>query len=55
MLPPRNLTHPPSHAVPRTDYSSRPENFQCLSSCRAAVCEALGLPEGEVELRCALG
>ncbi|PRW55987.1 proline synthase co-transcribed bacterial-like protein -like [Chlorella sorokiniana] len=32
------------------DYSSRPENFQCLAECRSAVCEALGLPEAEVEL-----
>lgn len=33
------------------DYSSRPENFQCLSDCRKAVAEALGLPEAELELR----
>ncbi|KAI7835585.1 hypothetical protein COHA_010507 [Chlorella ohadii] len=32
------------------DYSSRPENFQCLSDCRKAVCEALGLAEADVEL-----
>lgn len=32
------------------DYSSRPENFQCLSDCRKAVAEALGLPEAELEL-----
>ena len=40
------------HPFPSTaDYSSRPENFQCLSDCRKAVCEALGLAEAEVELR----
>ncbi|PSC69017.1 proline synthase co-transcribed bacterial-like protein -like [Micractinium conductrix] len=32
------------------DYSSRPENFTCLSGCRTAVCEALGLKEEDVEL-----
>ncbi|KAL4441034.1 hypothetical protein ABPG77_010465 [Micractinium sp. CCAP 211/92] len=32
------------------DYSSRPENFACLSDCRKAVAEALGLPEAELEL-----
>ena len=33
------------------DYSSRPENFQCLRDCRQAVCSALGLQEDDVELR----
>ncbi|KAI3436435.1 hypothetical protein D9Q98_005852 [Chlorella vulgaris] len=32
------------------DYSSRPENFQCLQDCRRAVCDALGLEEAAVEL-----
>eukprot|EP00252_Welwitschia_mirabilis_P014657 TRINITY_DN322_c0_g1_i1.p1 TRINITY_DN322_c0_g1~~TRINITY_DN322_c0_g1_i1.p1 ORF type:complete len:244 (+),score=53.15 TRINITY_DN322_c0_g1_i1:60-791(+) len=32
------------------DYSSRPENFQALSSCRKEVCKALGIPEDECEL-----
>lgn len=36
------LLHPPA------DYSSRPENFQCLSECRREVCAALGLAESEV-------
>ena len=45
--------HPPSPCPPpppRADYTSRPENFESLSACRAEVCAALGLPEGEVEL-----
>lgn len=32
------------------DYTSRPENFECLKQCRAEVCAALSLPEEEVEL-----
>jgi uncharacterized pyridoxal phosphate-containing UPF0001 family protein len=32
------------------DYSSRPENFSCLSDCRAAVAAALGVPEDGLEL-----
>eukprot|EP00873_Tetraselmis_striata_P038287 jgi/Tetstr1/458551/TSEL_044954.t1 len=32
------------------DYTSRPENFECLQKCRSAVCEALSLQEDEVEL-----
>jgi uncharacterized pyridoxal phosphate-containing UPF0001 family protein len=39
-----------SPPAPHADYSSRPENFECLSTCRAEVCSALGLPEEEVEL-----
>lgn len=50
-LPPCSLPSAPSAPpAPRADYSSRPENFECLSTCRAEVCAALGLPEGEVEL-----
>lgn len=40
----------PFPATP-ADYSSRPENFQCLQDCRRAVCDALGLEEAAVELR----
>lgn len=32
------------------DYTSRPENFQSLTECRAKVCEALGLKAEDVEL-----
>lgn len=32
------------------DYTSRPENFATLSSCRDAVAEALGLPQDALEL-----
>ncbi len=32
------------------DYTSRPENFQCLSDCRTAVCAATGLAPEQVEL-----
>jgi uncharacterized pyridoxal phosphate-containing UPF0001 family protein len=32
------------------DYSSRPDNFECLQRCRAAVAAALGLPEEQLEL-----
>ncbi|GIL44217.1 hypothetical protein Vafri_1741 [Volvox africanus] len=32
------------------DYSSRPENFQCLSECRAKVATELGLAPGDLEL-----
>jgi len=32
------------------DYTSRPENFECLSKCRAEVAQALGLREDELEL-----
>ncbi|EFN58933.1 hypothetical protein CHLNCDRAFT_48564 [Chlorella variabilis] len=32
------------------DYTSRPENFRCLADCRRAVCAALGLQEGDLEL-----
>lgn len=53
-LPLQWLTSPPpapaSLHPPSADYSSRPENFESLSACRAEICAALGLPEGEVEL-----
>lgn len=32
------------------DYTSRPENFQTLGACRAAVAEALGVDCGALEL-----
>ncbi|XP_052177160.1 uncharacterized protein LOC127791370 isoform X2 [Diospyros lotus] len=32
------------------DYSSTPENFMKLRSCRAEVCRALGIPENQCEL-----
>ncbi|KDD74108.1 alanine racemase [Helicosporidium sp. ATCC 50920] len=32
------------------DYTSKPENFDCLNVCRIAVCQALGLPPEQVEL-----
>ena len=48
-LPALPKHRPPIHSH-TTDYSSRPENFKCLSDCRMAVCAALGVPESEVEL-----
>ena len=32
------------------DYSSRPENFECLAKCRKDISEALGVPENDLEL-----
>ncbi|KAH9622379.1 hypothetical protein KSS87_013640 [Heliosperma pusillum] len=32
------------------DYTSTPENFKTLSSCRATVCKALGIAEDKCEL-----
>lgn len=32
------------------DYTSRPENFQCLLKCRDVVCEELKLDAANVEL-----
>lgn len=32
------------------DYSSRPENFECLSKCRDEAAAALGLSPGDLEL-----
>jgi PLP dependent protein len=32
------------------DYSSRPENFECLARCRGEVAAALGVPEASLEL-----
>lgn len=32
------------------DYSSTPENFKALSSCRKEVCDELGIPEEQCEL-----
>eukprot|EP00668_Euglena_longa_P045599 GGOE01061272.1.p1 GENE.GGOE01061272.1~~GGOE01061272.1.p1 ORF type:complete len:252 (+),score=67.36 GGOE01061272.1:39-758(+) len=32
------------------DYTSRPENFQCLQQCRARAAERLGVPEGSLDL-----
>ncbi|KAK9902621.1 hypothetical protein WJX75_000378 [Coccomyxa subellipsoidea] len=36
--------------IGQPDYSSRPENFQCLEACREEVCKALGLCAADVEL-----
>jgi PLP dependent protein len=36
--------------IGQPDYSSRPENFECLTECRKRVCEALGLNEDKLEL-----
>uniref|UniRef100_A0A452Y0C5 Alanine racemase N-terminal domain-containing protein n=2 Tax=Aegilops tauschii TaxID=37682 RepID=A0A452Y0C5_AEGTS len=32
------------------DYSSTPENFKALTSCRKEVCDELGIPEEQCEL-----
>ncbi|KAK3432106.1 hypothetical protein EUGRSUZ_E04004 [Eucalyptus grandis] len=32
------------------DYTSTPENFKTLATCRSEVCKALGIPEGKCEL-----
>lgn len=32
------------------DYTSRPENFSCLSQCRKDVAEAVGVSENDLEL-----
>ena len=32
------------------DYSSTPENFKALTSCRKEVCNELGIPEEQCEL-----
>ncbi|KAL3740787.1 hypothetical protein ACJRO7_021981 [Eucalyptus globulus] len=32
------------------DYTSTPENFKTLASCRSEVCKALGIPEEKCEL-----
>ena len=32
------------------DYTSRPENFECLAKCRAEVAAALSVPEEELDL-----
>lgn len=32
------------------DYSSRPENFECLRACRKEVAQTLGVPEDALEL-----
>lgn len=32
------------------DYTSTPENFRCLASCRDELCDALGLSQEDVEL-----
>ncbi|CAL8466466.1 g6002 [Coccomyxa elongata] len=36
--------------IGQPDYSSRPENFQCLEACREEVCKELGLATEDVEL-----
>mmetsp|Transcript_9469 Transcript_9469/g.27036 ORF Transcript_9469/g.27036 Transcript_9469/m.27036 type:complete len:249 (+) Transcript_9469:193-939(+) len=32
------------------DYTSKPENFECLQWCRQQICEALGLSADDIEL-----
>ncbi|KAK3265329.1 hypothetical protein CYMTET_25979 [Cymbomonas tetramitiformis] len=32
------------------DYTSRPENFECLNNCRSTVAEELGIPAQDLEL-----
>jgi PLP dependent protein len=36
--------------IGQPDYTSRPENFTCLTECRAKVAEALSIPEESMEL-----
>jgi pyridoxal phosphate enzyme (YggS family) len=36
--------------IGQPDYTSRPENFECLAACRRAVAAATGFPEAELEL-----
>lgn len=36
--------------IGQPDYSSRPENFDCLVACRAELCKDLGLPLEQIEL-----
>jgi len=36
--------------IGQPDYTSRPENFECLSRCRDEVAMALGLAPGDLEL-----
>ncbi len=36
--------------IGQPDYSSRPENFTCLASCRAEVVAALGVATDSLEL-----
>jgi uncharacterized pyridoxal phosphate-containing UPF0001 family protein len=32
------------------DYTSKPENFECLARCRDEVCSAMAVESGDVEL-----
>ena len=36
--------------IGQPDYSSRPENFTCLTECRAKVAEVLSVPEDSLHL-----
>lgn len=36
--------------IGQPDYTSRPENFVCLTECRAKVAEAIGVDEASLEL-----
>lgn len=36
--------------IGQPDYSSRPENFQCLVECRKRLCDAVGMAEDDLEL-----
>ncbi|XP_019440694.1 PREDICTED: proline synthase co-transcribed bacterial homolog protein-like isoform X1 [Lupinus angustifolius] len=45
-----NLVFSGLMTIGRPDYTSTPENFQCLSKCRTDVCEALEMDEEQCEL-----
>jgi len=36
--------------IGKPDYTATPENFQCLVSCREAVCSSLGIPAEDIDL-----
>ncbi|KAL3148057.1 hypothetical protein ABBQ38_014343 [Trebouxia sp. C0009 RCD-2024] len=36
--------------IGQQDYTSKPEDFQCLARCREEVCDALNLKPEDVEL-----
>ncbi|XP_020595292.1 proline synthase co-transcribed bacterial homolog protein-like, partial [Phalaenopsis equestris] len=45
-----NLVFSGLMTIGRPDYTSSPENFQVLSSCKDEVCKELGMPECQCEL-----
>ncbi|KAL3702240.1 hypothetical protein R1sor_020262 [Riccia sorocarpa] len=45
-----NLVFSGLMTIGNPDYTSTPENFKCLSSCRDKVCEELQIPPEECEL-----